>query len=268
MNRTALIARPGFQAVAAPVIVGVLALLAWEIACRAFAVPTYLVPSPSAIVRTLVTEFGPLSRSLRVTLQVTFQAFALAVVLGSLIAFAFAQSRWIELGFFPYAVLLQVTPVAAVAPLIIIWVKDTTTALTVCATVVALFPIISNTSIGLHSVNPGLVSLFRMNRATRLQTLVRLRIPSALPYWFGGLRISCGLALIGAVAAEFVAGTGGQDAGLAYQILQAGFQIDIPRLFAALFMITVTGVVLFAAMVALSRLALARWHDSEAAQER
>ena len=184
-----------------------------------------------------------------------------------MVAFLFVQSRWIEVSFFPYAVLLQVTPIVAIAPLIIIWVKDPTAALLVCATIVALFPIISNTTLGLRSVNPGLVNLFRMNKASRWQTLIRLRIPSAPPYYFGGLRISSGLALIGAVVAEFVAGTGGTSAGLAYQILQAGFQLNIPRLFAALGLITVTGVLLFLLMVWLSKLALGGWHESEVAQE-
>jgi NitT/TauT family transport system permease protein len=169
----------------------------------------------------------------------------------------------IEASFFPYAILLQVTPIVAIAPLIIIWVKDTTFALVICATLVALFPIISNTALGLRSVNPGLINLFRINRATRWQTLVRLRIPSALPYFFGGLRISSGLSLIGAVVAEFVAGTGGSGAGLAYQILQAGFQLNIPRLFAALFLITVTGVVLFGITAWVSRIGLRGWHESE-----
>jgi NitT/TauT family transport system permease protein len=179
----------------------------------------------------------------------------------------FVQSRAIEVSLFPYAVLLQVTPIVAIAPLIIILVKNTQLSLTVCATLVALFPIISNTTLGLRSVDPGLASYFRMNRASRLKTLVRLRIPGALPYFFGGLRISSGLALIGAVVAEFVAGTGGRSSGLAYEILDAGFQLDIPRMFAALFLITVTGVVLFGAMVGLSKLALSNWHESEIGAE-
>jgi NitT/TauT family transport system permease protein len=155
----------------------------------------------------------------------------------------------------------------AIAPLIIIWVKNPTAALVVCATIIALFPIISNTTIGLRSVNAQLVDLFRMNKATRWQMLTQLRIPSAAPYFFGGLRISSGLALIGAVVAEFVAGTGGTGAGLAYQILQAGFSINIPRLFAALILITVTGVALFLLMVLLSKLALGSWHESEVLPE-
>jgi NitT/TauT family transport system permease protein len=150
----------------------------------------------------------------------------------------------------------------------VILVKNTGTALTVCATIVAVFPIISNATLGLRSVDPGLLNLFRMNRAGRLQTLVRLRIPSALPYFFGGLRISSGLALIGAVVGEFVAGTGGRSSGLAYEILQSGFQLDIPRMFAALFLITAAGVVLFVVMASLSRLALGQWHESEIGADR
>ena len=164
---------------------------------------------------------------------------------------------------FPYAILLQVTPIVAIAPLIIIWVKSPLPAMVICATMVAVFPIISNTILGLRSVNPGLVNLFKLNRATRWQTLQRLRVPSALPYFFGGLRISSGLALIGAVVAEFVAGTGGQGAGLAYQILMAGIELNIPRLFAALVVITAAGIVLYTLVGALARVVLKSWHESE-----
>ena len=251
----------------APLLVGVVVLVVWHALVKAFDIPKYLVPSPAMVVDTLISDWGLLYTSLMITLKITFGAFFLAVVLGTVVAFLFVQSRWIEVSFFPYAVLLQVTPIVAIAPLIIIWVKDPTAALLVCATIVALFPIISNTTLGLRSVNPGLINLFRMNKASRLQTLIRLRIPSAAPYFFGGLRISSGLALIGAVVAEFVAGTGGTSAGLAYQILQAGFQLNIPRLFAALGLITVTGVLLFLLMVWLSKLALGGWHESEVAQE-
>jgi NitT/TauT family transport system permease protein len=201
--------------------------------------------------------------SLLVTLKVTLSAFALAVVLGTLIAFLFAQSRWLELALFPYAVILQVTPIVAVAPLIIIWVRDTQLALVICATIVAIFPMISNTTIGLRSVDPGLMNLMRMYKAGRWAVLWRLRVPSAAPYFFGALRISSGLALIGAVVAEFVAGTGAAGAGLAYQILQAGLQLNVPRLFAALIVLTLTGVALFAVMVWVSKAALRNWHESE-----
>ena len=255
------------MSIAAPLLVGVVMIAVWEIACRTFAVPVFLFPKPSDIAAKLISDWPSLLKALGMTLRVALQAFLAAVLIGTLVALLFVQSRAIEMSLFPYAVLLQVTPIVAIAPLIIILIKNTQLALTVCATVVALFPIISNTTLGLRSVDPGLVNLFRMNRASRLQTLWRLRIPSALPYFFGGLRISSGLALIGAVVAEFVAGTGGRSAGLAYEILQAGFQLDIPRMFAALFLITLAGVGLFAIMLALSRLVLGEWHESEIAAE-
>ncbi len=246
-----------------PAAVAVLLLLLWQTLVVAFEVPAFLVPTPWRVAEVLVSDAALLFGALLNTLKITLLAFVCATALGVLIAFAFVQSRAIETALFPYAVLLQVTPIVAIAPLIIIWVKDATASLVICATLVALFPVIANTTLGLRSVNPGLLSYFRLQRATRWQTLVRLRIPSALPYFFGGLRISSGLALIGAVVAEFVAGTGGSASGLAYQIQQAGYQLNIPRMFAALLLITLTGVLLFALMAALSRWALGAWHESE-----
>ncbi|MEC5385736.1 ABC transporter permease [Uliginosibacterium sp. H3] len=261
--KTPLLHKPAVVKIVAPLIVGAVLLIAWQILCVAWKVPIYLIPKPTDILTTLWTDGPGLLRALGVTLKITFLAFFTAVVLGVIAAFLFVQSKLIETSLFPYAILLQVTPVVAIAPLIIIWVKNPTLALVVCATLVALFPIISNTVLGLRSVNPGLLNLFRLNGANRWQTLVRLRIPSALPYFFGGLRISSGLALIGAVVAEFVAGTGGTGAGLAYEILQAGFQINIPRLFAALVLISITGVMLFSIMAWLAKISLSHWHESE-----
>ena len=256
--------KPELQRVFYPLVVAVVLLAAWQGLVVAFDIPPFLVPSPVRVAQTLATDAALLFGALVNTLKITLFSFIAATVVGVLIAFAFVQSRAIETALFPYAVLLQVTPIVAIAPLIIIWVKDPTASLVICATLVALFPIISNTTLGLRSVNPGLMSYFRLNRASRLQVLVRLRIPSALPYFFGGLRISSGLALIGAVVAEFVAGTGGTGTGLAYQILQAGYQLNIPRMFAALLLVTLTGVALFALMSWLSKWALGSWHESEA----
>jgi NitT/TauT family transport system permease protein len=245
-----------------PIVVGILFLAGWELCCRVFAIPSYLVPAPSLIAKTLLLNAPALLHSLWVTLRVTFTALALSVVIGTAIAFLFVQSAIVERSFFPYAVILQVTPIVAIAPLIIILVKNTQAALIICATIIAIFPIISNTTVGLHSIDAGHQDLFAINRARRGQKLIYLQIPSALPYFFAGLRISTGLALIGAVVAEFVAGTGGRNTGLAYEILQSGYQLDIPRMFAALFLITLAGVALFLAVTALSRLALGSWHDS------
>lgn len=257
-----LIRNERFVQIAAPLLVGVLVLLMWQFTVMAFEVPKYLVPSPVDIGQSLVSDFPSLFNALLMTLKVTFLAFAIAVILGVAASLLFVQSKWIEISLFPYAVLMQVTPVVAIAPLIIIWVNDTTWALTICAVIVAIFPIISNTTLGLRSVDPNLLSMFRMYRASRWQELIRLRIPGALPYFFGGLRISSGLALIGAVVAEFVAGTGGARAGLAYMILQSGYNLQIPRMFAALILITLTGILLFALMVWMSDRVLRNWHES------
>ena len=249
--------------VGAPVAVAIVLLALWQALVTWYEVPAYLVPSPARIGQTLWTDRGLLLDALGVTVGIALTALAVAIVVGVAIALLFAQSRVVEASLFPYAILLQVTPIVAIAPLIIIWVRDTRVALVICAVVVAIFPIISNTTLGLRSVDPGLADLFRMSRASRWQTMLRLRVPSALPWFFAGLRIASGLALIGAVVAEFVAGTGGQGAGLAYQILMAGIQLNVPRLFAALVLITLAGVVLYLAVSVLSRYALARWHESE-----
>ena len=245
-----------------PLVVGILILALWELCCRLFDVPSYLLPAPSLIIKTFLADGPALLHSLWVTLRVTLIALLLSVGIGTAIALLFVQSPIIERSFFPYAIILQVTPIVAIAPLIIILVKNTQGALIICATIIAIFPIISNTTVGLRSVEAGHQDLFAINRASRLQSLIYLRLPSALPYFFAGLRISSGLALIGAVVAEFVAGTGGSNTGLAYQILQSGYQLDIPRMFAALFLITLAGIALFLVVIGISRMALGSWHDS------
>ncbi|MCE2915466.1 MAG: ABC transporter permease [Rubrivivax sp.] len=249
--------------VAAPVGVALALLALWHGAVLWFEWPPYLVPSPLRVAEVLGQNAAMLGLALANTMQVALLALAAAVLLGTAIAFVFVQSRSVETALFPYAVLLQVTPVVSIAPLVIIWVKDPTASLVICATVVALFPIVANTTLGLRSVDPGLLALFRLQRASRWQLLWRLRVPSALPYFLAGLRISAGLALIGAVVAEFVAGTGGTASGLAYRILMAGYQLDVPLMFAALFLVALAGVALFAATSLLSRWLLGGWHESE-----
>lgn len=252
----------------APVAVGAALLLLWHALVVLGDVPAYIVPSPLLVLKTLVRDWAMLANSLMVTLEVTGAALLAAVVLGVALSVVFVQNRLIEASLLPYAVILQVTPLVAIAPLIIIWVDEPRTALVICATVASIFPVITNTTIGLRSVDPGLLDLFRMHGATRLQTLLRLRLPSSAPYFFAGLRVASALALIGAVVAEFVAGTGGTRSGLAYQILQAGLQLNIPRLFAALILITSSGIALFLGVSLLSHLVLRQWHDSEVAKDR
>lgn len=249
--------------VLAPVIVGLVLLTVWEIAVRITNTPPYLLPGPILILRTLATDWPTLFPAWFVTIEIAVTALVAATVSGLLVAILFAQSKWIERSFFPYAVLLQTTPIVAVAPLIIIWLKSNTfAALVVCAWIVAFFPIVSNTVLGLNSVDPSLSNLFKLNQASRWQTLWYLRLPTSLPYFLAGLRISGGLALIGAVVAEFVAGTGGTNSGLAYQILIASYNLQIPRMFAALLLITVSGIAIFALLSTLSNYLLKDWHAS------
>ncbi len=254
--------------VIAPLVVGVLALLIWDIFVRVTNTPPYLLPGPLLVLQTLVSDWSTLFPSLIVTLQITIAAFVAAVVSGLLVAILFTQSKWIERSFFPYAVILQTTPIVAIAPLIIIWLKNSTfAALVVCAWIVAFFPIVSNTTLGLNSVDHNLSNVFQLYRASRWQTLLYLRLPAAMPYFLGGLRISGGLALIGAVVAEFVAGTGGAKSGLAYQILMASYNLQIPRMFAALLLTTALGVLIFVLLTLLSDFLLKNWHESAVKRE-
>ena len=246
----------------APLVVGLLVLGLWEAVVRVAAIPPYILPGPLLVARTLVSDWSTLWPALLVTLTITVQALAAAVVVGVLLAILFSLSRWIELSFFPYAIILQVTPIVAIAPLIIAWVDDVNISLLICAWLVAFFPILSNTVLGLRSVDRNLLDLFDLYGAGRWRTLVDLRLPAALPYFLGGLRISGGLALIGAVVAEFVAGSGGRESGLAYRILESGYQLKIPRMFAALVLISVAGIAIYLVLSLLSHLLLRRWHES------
>jgi NitT/TauT family transport system permease protein len=230
-------------------------------------IPHYILPGPSLVAQSLVEDWGTLSGSLLVTLQVTFMALAVAIVGGVGLAVLFSLSKWVELSLFPFAVVLQVTPIVAIAPLILIYVDSTQVALLICAWIVAFFPILSNTTLGLNSADHNLQSLFELYGANRWQTMRFLRLPAAMPYFLGGLKIAGGLALIGAIVAEFAAGSAGTGSGLAYRILEAGYRLDIPRMFAALVLISLTGIAIFLASSLLSHLLLRRWHESAVKRE-
>ncbi|RDJ23067.1 ABC transporter permease [Bosea caraganae] len=251
----------------APIVIGVLALALWEFVVRWKQIPPYILPGPLLIGQTLVADWGTLSGSLLITLRITFMALAAAIIFGVSLAVLFTQSKWLEMSLLPYAVILQVTPIVAIAPLIIIWAGDINLSLLICAWIVAFFPILSNTILGLNSADHNLINFFQLYGATRWQTMRYLKLPAALPYFLAGLKISGGLALIGAVVAEFVAGTGGTESGLAYRILEAGYQLKIPRVFAALIMISMSGIAIFLATSWISHLLLRRWHESALKRE-
>jgi NitT/TauT family transport system permease protein len=248
--------------VLAPLAVGLVFLALWEGVVRMAQIQPYILPGPIPIAETLWIDGPSLLGSLLVTLRITLAALAAAALLGGALALLFSWSRAIELSLLPYAVILQVTPIVAIAPLIIIWVKQPFLALLVCAWIVAFFPIVSNTTVGLNSADRNLAALFRLYGASRGQTLLYLKMPTALPYFLAGLRISGGLALIGAVVAEFVAGTGGTETGLASRIVEAGYRLEVRRMFAALLLLSATGIVIYVLLDLLSKRVLRHWHES------
>ena len=251
-----------------PVMMLALTLLAWQLYVSAENVPAYILPSPVRVATAVWTDWPSLYPALLVTLRITFTALALALAGGVLLAVLLIQSRWIELALYPYAVILQVTPIVAIAPLLLVYVSSTTTALLICAFLVAFFPILSNMVQGLKSVDHNLLDLMELYGASRLQTLWLLKLPAALPYFMTGLRVGGGLALIAAVVAEFAAGSAGAGSGLAFRLLEAQYRLNIPRLFAALVLLSLTGVAIFGLTSLISWLALRRWHESAIRRER
>jgi NitT/TauT family transport system permease protein len=245
----------------------IFAVLAWEFLVWYNEVPHYLIPAPSLIAKTLWLEGPSLLGSAWFTVKLTLMSLGLAIVGGVLLGMLFALSRTIEMSLFPFAVILQVTPVVAIAPLILIYVHSTFAALLICAWIVAFFPILSNTVIGIRSADHNLRDMFSLYKATPWQRLRYLLAPSALPYFMASLKIAGGLALIGAVVAEFVAGSAGQNTGLASRILESSFRNEIPKMFAALFLISLLGIVIFLATALLSKMVLGKWHESEIKRE-
>ena len=254
--------------IAVPVALGIVFVAAWELVVRYLGIPKYVLPTPLLIVEALWDDFPTLMDSLWVTLRVTLWAFLIALALGVMVAILFAQSRLFEVSLFPYAVILQVTPIVSIAPLVLIWVglDHVERALLILATIVAFFPILSNTTLGLKSVDHNLQNLLDLYHASRWQRLRELQFPSALPYLLGGMKISGGLALIGAVVAEFVAGAG-TGTGLAWRIVEAGNRLNIPRMFAALMLLSILGITIFFGLTALEYLLLHKWHESALRRE-
>jgi len=252
-----------------PIAVGIAAIALWEFLVRHYNVPPFVLPAPSAIWAAFIENFATLMASLWTTLSITLAAFALAVIGGVTLALLFSQSRIIETALYPYAVILQVTPVVAIAPLILIWVgfDHIDVALLILAFIVAFFPILSNTTLGLKSADHNLIDLFRLYGASRWQIMWKLQFPTALPYLLGAMKVSGGLALIGAVVAEFVAGSG-TATGLAWRIVEAGNRLQIAKMFAALALLSALGIAIFFALSALEWALLHRWHESALKKER
>jgi NitT/TauT family transport system permease protein len=244
-----------------PGIVLALGLMLWELVVELNDIQPYVLPGPILVAQTLIADWGVLSESLVTTLITTFEGFVAAAIGGIALALLFSLSRRLEYALFPYAVVLQVTPVIAIAPLLLIYLPQQT-AVVVCAWIVGFFPVLSNTALGLKSIDRNLAGLFQLYGASRWQRLRLLELPSALPFILGGLRIAGGLSLIGAVVAEIAAGSAGAGSGLAYRIAESGYRLNIPRMFAALLLLSVAGIVIYGLLALVSHLVLRRWHES------
>jgi len=249
-----------------PIVVLAAGIAVWELVVRLNHIPPYVLPGPIAVFATLVSDWPVLAQSLLTTLLTTLEGFVAAGIGGIALALLFNQSKWLEYSLFPYAVILQVTPVIAIAPLLLIYLPQQT-AVIVCAWIVAFFPVLSNTTLGLNSVDRNLAGLFQLYGASRAQTLAYLKLPSALPFILGGLRIAGGLSLIGAVVAEIAAGSAGAGSGLAYRIAESGYRLNIPRMFAALLLLSAAGIVIYGLLALVSHLVLRRWHESALGKE-
>jgi NitT/TauT family transport system permease protein len=249
-----------------PIVVLAAGAALWELVVRVNEIPAYVLPGPHAVFKTLVQDWPVLSQSLLTTLVTTLEGFVAAGIGGIVLAVLFNQSKWLEYSLFPYAVILQVTPVIAIAPLLLIYLPQQT-AVIVCAWIVAFFPVLSNATLGLNSVDRNLAGLFQLYGASRMQTLRYLKLPTALPSILAGLRIAGGLSLIGAVVAEIAAGSAGAGSGLAYRIAESGYRLNIPRMFAALLLLSVAGVVIYGLLALASYLMLRRWHESALGKE-
>ena len=251
----------GVLRICLPVFVLVVVILLWDLVVRVFAIPPFVLPGPGLVLATLISDASLLWHSLLVTLTLTFEGFVLAAVGGIALAVTFNQWRLVEYSLYPYAVILQVTPIVAIAPLLLIYLPQPLAVLT-CAWIVAFFPVLANTTLGLNSVDHNLLALFELYKASRWQILWNLKLPSALPQILSGLRIAGGLSLIGAVVAEIAAGSAGAGSGLAYRIAESGYRLNIPRMFAALLLLSLAGIAIFFALSAISYLALRHWHES------
>jgi NitT/TauT family transport system permease protein len=258
--------RPGddgerWQRIALPAAALAIGILTWDLAVRINGIPPFVLPGPLVVAQTLVADWTVLWDALVVTLTTTLEGLVLALLGGIGLAILFNQSRVLEHALYPYAVILQVTPVVAIAPLLLIYLPQPAAVLT-CAWIVAFFPVLANTTLGLNSVDHNLLDLFELYGASRTQMLLRLKLPAALPFILAGLRISGGLSLIGAVVAEIAAGSAGAGSGLAYRIAESSYRLNIPRMFAGLVLLSITGIVIFFVLSLLAHLLLRRWHES------
>lgn len=246
-----------------PIAVFIIFVGGWEVIVRLLDIAPYLLPKPSDIVQAAQQNYTNLTHSVWTTIVEAFIGFVVSAILGIGFAIVLALSKLVEKSVYPYAIILQTIPIVAIAPIIVIWFGAGMNAIVIIAFLISFFPILSNTLIGLNSTDQNMKNLFYLYNATKLQTILRLRIPAALPYIVAGLKISCSMAVIGAIVGEYVAGIGGGDGGLGYAITIASTRLQTAYLFACGLSASVLGIVFFLLVNLLSKWLLSSWHESE-----
>lgn len=243
------------------VFIGFIALW-WIISATVYADKNYLLPRPPAVVKAFVDNWDLIMEGTWITFTSAATGFVLAIVFGMLGAIVMSLSKALERSFYPYAVLLQTVPIVAVAPVIVLWFGYNQTSVIVIAFMIAVFPILNNTLLGLASADRNQLDLFRMHHANKVTEFVKLRFPGALPHIFAGLRISAGLSVIGAIVGEFIIGSGGEKGGLGVKVIFAQVRLQTDLLFAEVIASTLLGFMFFVVVSWIGTLSLRSWHES------
>lgn len=241
----------------------VLFVLIWQLGAKIAGIPHYILPKPSDILTASIDNYSNLFQSVIRTISAALLGFLMSVIVGVVGAIIMGSSNIIQKSFYPYAILLQTVPIVAIAPIIVIWFGSGINAIVVIAFIIGFFPMLSNTLIGLNSTDHNMINLFKMYGASKWQIMFKLRFPAALPYIMAGLKISCTLAIVGAIVGEYVAGIGGGQGGLGYAITVAAARLQTAYLFALGLASSILGILFFLLINSFSKWVLSSWHESE-----
>ena len=245
-----------------PIAAFVLFISLWQAIPTLLDIKPFILPKPTDVVNAAIKDWDLLWPAMQITVVEAVIGFILSAVIGIGVSILLASSRIIEISLYPYAVILQTIPVIAVAPIVVIWFGSGFNSIVIISFLIGFFPIVSNTLMGLNSVDKNMGDLFQLYNASKWQTMWKLRIPAAMPYMMSGLKVSCTLSIIGAITGEYIAGIGGGKGGLGYAITVAAVQLKTPYLFACAIAGAIFGIVFYLLVSFISRLVLKSWHES------
>lgn len=245
-----------------PILALIIFLSLWQFVPIMLDIKPFILPKPTDVVEAAIDNWHLLWPAMQVTIFESVIGFLLSAVVGIGISILLASSRVLEISLYPYAVILQTIPVVAIAPIVVIWFGSGFNSIVIISFLIGFFPVVSNTLMGLNSVDKNMGDLFKLYNASKWQTMFKLRIPAAMPFIMSGLKISCTLAIIGSITGEYIAGIGGGKGGLGYAITVAAVQLKTPYLFACAISGALFGIVFYLLVSYLSRLVLKSWHES------